>query len=59
GLYAGGIEVLVYPLKWSSFTVRGSVGLDLGRYIFADKLNLDWRQNCSKYEISFGIGLHY
>lgn len=59
GLYAGGIEVLVYPLKWSSFTVRGSVGLDLGRYIFADKLNSDWRQNCSKYEISFGIGLHY
>lgn len=59
GLYAGGVEVLVYPLKWSSFTVRGSLGIDLGRYLFADKLNTEWRQNCSKYEISFGIGLQY
>jgi len=59
GLYAGGFEVLVYPLKWSSFTVRGSLGVDLGRYLFSDKLNTEWREECSKYEISIGIGLQY
>lgn len=59
GFYAGGFEVLVYPKKWSSFTVRGSLGLDLGRYLFKNQLNMDWRKNVSKYEISVGLGLHY
>lgn len=59
GFYAGGLEVLVYPAKWSSFTVRGSVGVDLGRFLLGSMIDTDWRQNCSKYEISFGIGLQY
>ena len=59
GFYAGGFEVLVYPKKWSSFTVRGSLGFDLGRYLFKNQLNMDWRKNVSKYEISIGLGLHY
>lgn len=59
GFYAAGIEVLVYPRKWSSFTVRGSLGFDIGRKFLADYLNMDWRKNSSKKEISIGVGLHY
>ena len=59
GFYAGGLEVLVYPAKWAGFTVRGSVGLDIGRLIFSKYINNDWRTDVSKFEISFGIGLHY
>ncbi len=34
GWYSGGFEVLVYPEKWKSIVVRGSLGLDLGNLIF-------------------------
>lgn len=59
GFYAGGIECLVYPKKWSSFTVRASLGFDIGRMLFPSVLNMDWRQKVSKYELSVGLGLHY
>jgi hypothetical protein len=59
GYYAAGFEVLVYPVKWSSFTVRGSLGIDIGRKLLSKYLNTDWRANPSSYEIFFGIGLHY
>lgn len=59
GFYAGGLEVLVYPKKWSSFVVRASLGIDIGRKFFGDYLNTDWRDDVSKKEISIGIGLHY
>ena len=59
GFYAGGVEVIVYPLKWSGITIRASVGMDIGRQFFSDKINMDWRENLSKYEFSFGFGLHY
>lgn len=59
GVYTGGIEVLVYPAKWSSFTVRGSLGLDLSRTLLKKIVNTDWRENCALYEIDFGIGLKY
>lgn len=59
GFYAAGLEVLVYPRKWSSFVVRGSIGVDVGRYFLSGLLNTDWREECSKKEISIGIGLHY
>lgn len=59
GFYAGGIEVLVYPRKWSSFTVRGSIGYDLSRSLLKKYVNTDWRQNIKKYEISIGLGLQY
>jgi len=61
GFYCGGLEALVYPLKWSSFTIRGSLGIDVGRYILSKKsglINTGWRQG-SKYEISIGLGLQY
>lgn len=59
GFYAGGLEVIVYPLKWSGITIRGSVGIDLGRKFLRDYINLDWREGVSKKEFSIGFGLHY
>ncbi|MBO4533059.1 MAG: hypothetical protein J5726_05105 [Treponema sp.] len=59
GFYGTGLEVIVYPLKWSGITVRASVGIDAGRKFFAKNLNMDWRQNVSKTEIQLGFGLHY
>ena len=59
GFYTTGLEVLVYPQKLSSFTIRGSIGVDAGRLLLKNYLNMDWRKNVSIYEIFFGIGLHY
>lgn len=61
GFYCGGLEILVYPLKWSGFVVRASAGVDLGRTVLKKlkmPINDDWREG-SKYEISIGLGLHY
>ncbi len=57
GFYTAGMEILVYPQKWSSFTVRGSLGIDMGRFL--NIVDYSWRSNISLYEFSFGIGLHY
>lgn len=59
GFYTAGIEVLVYPKKLSSFTVRGSLGVDLGQKLFSNQINNEWRRNVSPYEIFIGVGLHY
>lgn len=59
GFYAGGLEVLVFPQKWKGMTVRASLGVDLGRYVLKNKINQDWRDSVSKYELSIGLGLHY
>ncbi len=59
GFYGAGLEVIVYPLKWSGITIRGSVGIDVGRKFFENNINMDWRQNVSKKEFSVGFGLHY
>lgn len=59
GLYAGGIEFLVHPESFKSFTIRGSLGVDLGRLFFSEYLDNSWRKNCKKYEISIGLGLQY
>ncbi len=63
GWYAGGIEVLVYPKKWRSLVVRGSLGIDAGRKIVnkvVSKLFDDsWRHLGSAYEIYIGVGLQY
>ena len=60
GFYCAGFEALVFPKKWSSMTVRASVGVDIGRLLFSDYLNMDWRNtDTSKVEISFGVGLFY
>lgn len=57
GFYTAGMELLVYPLKWSSFTVRGSFGIDMGRFL--NIVDTSWRKQVSLYEFSFGLGLHY
>lgn len=59
GFYTGGIEFLVHPESFKSFTVRGSLGFDLGRLFFSENLDNSWRKNCKKYEISIGLGLQY
>ena len=57
--YAGGLEVLVFPQKWKGMTVRASLGVDLGRLLLKGKINQDWRDSVSKYELTIGLGLHY
>ncbi len=52
GYYTAGIEALVYPLKWSSVTVRASIGVDLRRNIFVEGLK-------KNKEIFIGLGLQY
>ena len=62
GFYAGGIEMLVYPEHWRSVIGRVSFGVDVGRKIFKNKLNLDneWRRtSTSTWELTIGLGLHY
>lgn len=59
GFYSSGFEVLVYPQKWSSFTVRGSLGVDIGKLLLSDYIDTSWRTNTSLYEISLGLGLFY
>lgn len=59
GFYAAGLEIIMNLESWKAIQVRGSVGVDIGRLLFKKFLNTDWRADISKYEISFGIGLHY
>ena len=51
-----GMEVLVYPKKWSSFTIRGSIGFDLKGAIAENNAIKGLLHN---KEISIGLGLHY
>ena len=56
GFYTAGVEILVYPLKWSSYTLRASVGFDVLKVLKSDsKLKGLFKYN----EIYIGIGLHY
>lgn len=56
GKYCAGLEILVFPLKWSSYTVRASLGTDLQKALSEPNL----LQGLSKYkELFIGIGLHY
>lgn len=61
GFISGGIEGIIYPLRWKGIQVRGSLGVDLTRKMpkLKGKVNQDWRSSCKSYEISIGIGLHY
>lgn len=52
GFYCAGFEFLIYPLKWSSITVRASLGIDLSQNIFVEGLK-------NNKEIFIGIGLQY
>lgn len=61
GFFSGGLEAIVYPLRWKGIQVRGSFGVDLSRKMpkASSFFNQDWRDNTKSYEISIGIGLHY
>lgn len=52
GYYCAGLELLVYPLNWSSVTVRASLGFDLSKDFFTKGLK-------DNKEIFIGIGLQY
>ena len=56
GYYCGGIEMLVNPVKWSSYTVRASLGIDLKG---ASHNNNFLEAITNNMEIFIGIGLHY
>ena len=59
GFYCAGLEGIVYPTKWRSIQIRGSIGVDLGRLLLKKWINTDWRDSVSTYEISVGVGLAY
>ena len=60
GIYTCGLEVLVYPAKWKSFVVRGSIGIDVSRKVLNGHKGFDstWRSPSKNYEIYFGLGTH-
>lgn len=61
GFLSGGIEALIYPLKWKGIQVRVSFGVDLSRKMpfIKGRFNQEWRDAVSGYELSIGIGLQY
>ncbi len=63
GWYTGGLEVLIFPKRWKSVVVRGSLGFDLGRKVInkiaEDSLDTSWRNDVSEKEIYIGLGLFY
>lgn len=59
GFYAGGLEVIVHLKRWRSIQIRGSLGIDVGRYFLKRWIDTEWRAEVSHYEATFGIGLHY
>lgn len=56
GYYCGGLEILLYPIKWSSLTVRASLGFDLKNIFTSNSLLEGISKN---KEIFIGIGLQY
>ena len=56
GYYCAGFEVLVYPLKWSSFTIRASLGIYLNNAVHEANFLEAISDN---KELFIGIGLHY
>lgn len=56
GFYCTGFELLVYPLKWSSITIRASLGVDLKESL---KENNFLEAISNHNEIFIGIGLFY
>ncbi len=60
GLYDAGVEVLVFPLSWKSFVIRGSVGFDVSRLLLKDFVDMSYRDTSVKpYEIFIGLGLQF
>ena len=56
GYYCAGAEMLVFPLKWSSYTIRASLGFDVLKVLKEDSII----SGLKKYhEIYIGIGVQY
>jgi hypothetical protein len=60
GWYAGGMELIVYPLKMRSIYARASIGFDLSEVAKSGKLTGNAsRDGETVHEYLIGIGLHY
>lgn len=59
GIYCAGCEVLVFPKKYSSFTVRGSIGMDVMKALKHEDGVKKGILSKSSYEIFIGIGTAY
>lgn len=60
GFYGAGLEVLIFPEKWSSYVIRASLGIDVGRKLYGELLDNSWRNtSCRSFEILIGLGTHY
>jgi len=60
GWYAGGLEIITYPLAMRSFYVRISVGWDLVSVLKMRRLTgASPRDGASIWELFLGMGLHY
>ena len=59
-IYTPGIELLVYPTKWKSFVIRGSLGFDISKKFLDGKYGFDssWRDG-KDWECYIGLGLHF
>ena len=56
GYYCAGVEILVYPLKWSSYTIRASIGFDVRNVLNSTS----FFEGLKTYnEIFIGIGHQY
>lgn len=56
GYYCAGLEILVNPLKWSSYTIRASLGVNLNEAVH----EYNFLEGISKHkELYIGLGLHY
>ena len=56
GYYCAGMEVLVNPLKFSSYTIRASIGFDIDSVL---KANNKFEGLLKNNEIYIGLDLHY
>lgn len=59
GFYCGGVEIIVFPAKWTDFQIRASLGFDLGKTLLAEIVNNSRRKSTSSWEVSIGMGLLY
>lgn len=56
GQYCAGVEFLVFPKKWSSYTIRASAGFDLKSVLDSTRIIKGLLHN---YEVYIGLGTAY
>lgn len=59
GIYCAGCEVLIFPRKFSSFTIRASLGMDVMKVLKDEDGLKRGLLRKSNYEYFIGIGAHY